>query len=80
MENKNFNINWEAILAIIAFAFIVFIIGYNLYTKINFNKTNKVIQEYYVQPEKDSYIVIWNNGDTVCPDSITIVKNIKNKD
>lgn len=73
------NIDWEAIFALIFCAFIAFMIVYNLYTKVNINKTNKAIQEYCLQSENDSYIVITNNGDTICPDSITIVKNkIKN--
>lgn len=75
-ENSNGGeINWEGIFALIVCAFIAFSIVYNLYTKVNINKTNKAIQEYCLQSDNDSYIVITNNGDTICPDSITIVKN-----
>jgi len=42
------NINWEGIFALIFCAFIAFMIVYNLYTKVNINKTNKAIQEYCV--------------------------------
>ena len=78
-NNNGGEINGEGIFALIVCVFITFIIVYNLYTKVNINKTNKAIQEYCLQSENDSYIVITNNGDTLCPDSITIVKNkIKN--
>jgi len=40
------NINGEGIFALIFCAFIAFMIVYNLYTKVNINKTNKAIQEY----------------------------------
>lgn len=83
-ENKSNNnwgeINWEGIFALLACAFIAFIIVYNLYTKVNINKTNKAIQEYCLQSENDPYIVIMNNGDTICPDSIKVIKKQFNKE